>query len=653
MGVFEVLERDGLARRGRLETPHGPIETPALLPVVHPDPSRQPVPPVEMRNRLGVRAVITSAYITWRTPPLREVAERQGIHGLLQFDGPIMTDSGAFQQHAYGSVEVGPEEILAFQNTIGSDIATVLDRFTEPDSDHEEAEAALTTTLERADAARSLRDGLLAVPVQGGGHADLRARSAARASGVADILAVGGVVPLFEQYRFPDLARVLAAVRPSLNPGAPVHLFGTGHPMTFAFAALWGVDLLDSSAYHKFARRGSLLFPEGSIAIDDLRDDVCRCFLCADMPLTEVARQPLAERERRIAFHNLLTSIEEVGRVRQAIREGTLWELAERRASGHPALRAGLDEAKRHAEVFLPTEPASRRAFREIAPESRVRPAVIRFRRRAEEYSRDLPLPERLTRVPLRPEYLGRIPTHDRSDRPIAWRCDTPLGFVPLELTDLYPVGPYLGVDEFSNPPRHRPPSAVVAELRERSGLDADLDRDWTEEWTRRQVRALLTLEYGPIVAALVCETVRGERSHRTGRLRTITAEGRPWFVVGTDGLARPTFFGAAQLAPLVGEGRLRVVVSDDAVPFVRKGRSLFARFVVAADPTLAPDQTALLVDRSDALLAVGRLLLAPHEMPFLRRGVAVRVTAHAAAPVPAETETGPELPDDRTPDAI
>ncbi len=203
MGAFEVLERDGLARRGRLETPHGPIETPALLPVVHPDPSRQPVPPAEMRTRLGVRAVIASAYITWRTPPLREVAERQGIHGLLQFDGPIMTDSGAFQQHAYGSVEVGPEEILAFQNTIGSDIATVLDRFTEPESDHEEAEAALTLTQERATAARSQREGLLAVPVQGGSHADLRARSAAGASAVADVLAVGGVVPLFEQYPVP------------------------------------------------------------------------------------------------------------------------------------------------------------------------------------------------------------------------------------------------------------------------------------------------------------------------------------------------------------------------------------------------------------------------------------------------------------------
>ena len=641
MRAFEVLERDGLARRGRLETPHGPIDTPALLPVVHPDPSRQPVSPTEMRSRLGVRAVITSAYILWRTPPLREVAERAGVHGLLRYEGPIMTDSGAFQQHAYGAVEVGPEEIVDFQTAIGSDIATVLDRFTEPESGHEEAETAVSVTLERARTARGARSGLLAVPVQGGVYDDLRARSAAGASALGEVLAVGGVVPLLEQYRFSDLARILAAARPELNPGAAVHLFGTGHPMTFAFAALWGVDLIDSSAYHKFARRGALLFPEGSLSLEDLREDVCHCFLCAEVPLTEVARRPPAERERRLAYHNLLTSMEEVARVRQAIRDGTLWELAERRASGHPALRAGLDEAKRHPEVFLPTEPASRRAFREISSESRHRPAVVRFRRRVEEYARDLPLPERLPRVPLSPEYLGRVPTHDRSGRAIAWRCDTPLGFVPLELTDLYPVGPYLGVEEFAQPSRHRPAAAVSAELRERQGLEVDLDRDWTEEWTHRQVVALLTWEFGAIVAEALGGTVRGQRSRRTGRLRSIVAGGRPWFMVGADGLPRPTFFGAGQLIPLLAEGRTRVVVADDAVPFVSRGRSVFSRFVVRADPLLSPDESALLVDRHDILLGVGRLLLAPHEMARLARGVAVRVTAHVGAPVPIEEGTG------------
>ena len=633
MSPFELLERDGLARLGRLETPHGPLDTPALLPVVHPDPARQPISPSEMRSRFGVRAVITSAYITWRTPPLRSVAEVQGIHGLLSFDGPVMTDSGAFQQHAYGSVEIGPEEAIEFQGRIGSDIATVLDVFTEPEAPHDEAAEALRVTVARSEAARRSRDGLLAVPVQGGAHDDLRSESARSASRLADVLAVGGVVPLFEQYRFPELARALAAARPELTPRAPVHLFGAGHPMVFALAALWGVDLFDSSAYHKFARRGSLMFPEGTVALDAVRENICRCGLCAERPLPEVARLPAPERERAIAVHNLLVSVEEIARVRQAIRDGTLWELAERRAPAHPALRAGLEETLRHPEPFLPTEPASRPTFREILPSSRERPSVVRFRRAIAEYVRDRPLPERIARIALRPEYLARVPTEDRSARPIAWDVETPLGSVPLELADVYPNGPFLGIDEFSERRRHRPPSSVTDDLRARPHLDADLDRNWTDAWTRRQISGLLTLEYGPVVAEALAPTLTGERSRTSGRLRTIAAPNYPAFHLGTDGLARPTYRGARDLLPLLTEDRRRVVVVDDAREFVAQGRSLFARFVVGADPSLRPGATALLVDRSDDLLAVGRLLLAPHEMGAMARGVAVRVTAHAHAP--------------------
>jgi 7-cyano-7-deazaguanine tRNA-ribosyltransferase len=630
MPGFEVLERDGLARLGRLDTPHGPVDTPALLPVVHPDPGRQPVSPAEMSDRLGVRALITSSYIVWRTPPLRAVAEQAGIHGLVRFEGAVMTDSGAFQQHAYGSVEVGPDEILDFQRTIRSDIPTVLDIFTEPESSHETAEAALEETLARARRARATVPGLLAVPVQGGGHADLRRRSAFAASQLGEVLAVGGVVPLMEQYRFVELARVLAAVRPGLGAGSAVHLFGTGHPMTFAFAALFGVDLFDSSAYHKFARRGSLLFPEGTVAIDEIRDLVCRCFLCAEMPLLEVARLSGPERERRIAFHNLVMSVEEIGRIRRAIRDGTLWELAERRAAGHPALRAGLAEARARPEVFLPTEPESRRSFREVDATSRARPSVVRFLDRVATFAAGRSGPRRLPRIALRPEYLRYVPLRDRSDATLFWEVATPLGTIPLELTDLYPVGPYLGIAEFADPRRHFPPSALGDLLARDLRLSADLDRDWTQEWSSFQVETLLEWRYGRAVAPDLARGTDGERSRRSGRLRAIRAGGEILFHISPDGIPRPTYRGGLRLHARLPPGRERVVVADDAVPFVRDGRSLFSRFVVSADPALAPGATALLVDRSDELIAVGRLLLAPHEMSRLARGVAVRVVAHS-----------------------
>ncbi|HUI38800.1 MAG TPA: tRNA guanosine(15) transglycosylase TgtA, partial [Thermoplasmata archaeon] len=444
MSEFELRERDGLARLGRLATPHGAIETPALLPVVHPDPERQPIPPSEIRRRFGLSAMITSAYITWRTPPLRTRAESEGIHGLLRFDGPVMTDSGAFQQHAYGSVEVTDEAIVSFQRRIGSDIVTVLDEFVEPDAPLDAATRGVDVTTERARRARELHKGLLAVPVQGGLHAPLRYRSAADASETGDVLAVGGVVPLMERYRFADLARVLLAARGGLTPGAAVHLFGTGHPMTFAFAALFGVDLFDSSAYLKFARRGALLFPDGTIAIDDLREPVCRCALCHEIPLLEVARLPAAEREVRIAEHNLLESAQEVAQVRQAIRDGTLWELAERRAAAHPALQAGLRTTVRGVRAFLETEPESRRVFRAVGSTSTLRPAVIRFLARVDRYRAGKGGYRLHARVALVPSTLRGIPTENRSGEAVLWECPTPIGRVPLELTEIYPIGCYL-----------------------------------------------------------------------------------------------------------------------------------------------------------------------------------------------------------------
>ena len=636
---FEVLDRDGLARLGRFSTPHGPIETPVLLPVVHPDPQRQPVSPEEMQRRLGLRAVITSAYITWRTPPLRAVAEAEGIHRLIHTDGPVMTDSGAFQQHAYGSVEVGPEEILAFQNRIGSDIATVLDIFTEPEDNLERTTLALDQTIERATEARRQRPGLLAVPVQGGSHAEVRARSARSASELGDVLAVGGVVPLMEQYRFPELVQVLAATRPHLSPASAVHLFGTGHPMTFALAALFGVDLFDSSAYHKFARRGSLMTPDGTVALADVREESCHCFLCEETPLPEVARLPKEEQERRVAFHNLLISVEEVARVRQAIREGTLWELAERRTTAHPALRAGLREALSHADVFLPAEPESRRAYREVVAESMDRPGAVRFRHAVEVYRSGRPAASRLPRFPLRPEYLRWVPTEDRSGRTVEWDAMTPFGPVPVELTDLYPVGPFLGVQEFSARARHQPGGVLAAAVAATPSLDADLEREWTRAWDDRQVHRILEWRFGRGTAVRVAEGLEAERSRRTGRLRTIVRDGHPEYVVGTDGIPRPTYRGAQRLHSFLLPGRERIVVHADAVPFVRDGRSLFSTFVVRADPALVPGASALLVDENDEFLAVGRLVLAPHEMGRLRRGVAVRVTAHPRNPTPLPDE--------------
>ena len=144
-GLFEVTARDGRARLGKLHTKHGILETPTLLPVINPN--IRTVEPREMWDRYGIGALITNSYIIWKHQHLKDKALVDGVHELLDYPGVIMTDSGTFQSYVYGDVEVGVEEIVEFQRSIGVDIATMLDVFSRPDMKHSEVASAVDETL--------------------------------------------------------------------------------------------------------------------------------------------------------------------------------------------------------------------------------------------------------------------------------------------------------------------------------------------------------------------------------------------------------------------------------------------------------------------------------------------------------------------------
>ena len=91
--MFEVKTRDGLARIGRLATRHGVLETPTLLPVVNP--RRMTLTAAEIRD-CGATGLITNSYIISRHEEVRERALTEGVHALLEWEGPLMTDSGTF-----------------------------------------------------------------------------------------------------------------------------------------------------------------------------------------------------------------------------------------------------------------------------------------------------------------------------------------------------------------------------------------------------------------------------------------------------------------------------------------------------------------------------------------------------------------------------
>ena len=145
--MFEITKRDGLARIGKLETAHGTLDTPALLPVINPRVIT--ISPKELYDVFGFRGLITNSYIIRNEPVLRERALNGKLHELLDFPGVIMTDSGTFQSHMYGEVDLKNDEIVNFQRDIGSDIGTVLDIFTEPEWSKEQTAAAVDVTVER------------------------------------------------------------------------------------------------------------------------------------------------------------------------------------------------------------------------------------------------------------------------------------------------------------------------------------------------------------------------------------------------------------------------------------------------------------------------------------------------------------------------
>ncbi len=380
---FEILNKDLAGRIGRLRTPHGVVETPALMPVVNPH--LRLIEPADLM-RMGAEILITNSYIINQDPELKEFAAKKGVHQLLGFEGPIMTDSGAFQLSVYGDIEVQPLEILEFQRSIGSDICVPLDIPTPPDVPRSRAESELSETERRLFEAREFWDDdgpLLAGPIQGSTYPDLRFGAARRIKEIGfEVCPIGAVVPLMETYRFDDLVDVVAASKKGLGPGSPVHLFGAGHPMMFALAAALGCDLFDSAAYALYARQGRYLTTSGTLHLEDLKYLPCCCEVCKDRSPEDLAKDP--EKIELLARHNLFVSLAEIKRVRQSIWEGSLWELVERRSRSHPRMLDGLRALASHADWIEELDPASRSTCFYLGPESAKRPEVVRYGSRIE-----------------------------------------------------------------------------------------------------------------------------------------------------------------------------------------------------------------------------------------------------------------------------
>ncbi len=645
--MFELKERDGLARICELTTPHGTVTTPVLLPVVNPN--YLTITPKEMKDRLGVQMVITNSYIIRGTEALRERAESKGVHELLGFDGPVMTDSGTFQDHVYGDVKVGHREIVMFQSAIGSDIGTILDVFSEPEFTREEAKEAVDETLRRAKESVPLRgEMLLAGTVQGGIYPDLRELCAREISALdCGVHPIGGVVPLLENYRFKDVAEVIIASKKGLDPSRPVHLFGAGHPMMFPLAVLLGCDMFDSASYAKYAREDRLMYPTGTRFLGDLHDLACHCPACVRTSVQELKQMPRSDRTKLLAEHNLHVSLAEIRSVKNAIHEGSIWEMAEMRARAHPALLDALRALRKHKEYLEQFEPTSRRgAFFYCGPESYHRPTVARYQ---ERYFARYRRPSAKVLVGFEEGEKPYSRAYAKEIAAVSQKTDAAFlvasffGPAPLELDEFYPIAQSVIPKEFDAEVRegmnevmerhahsHGYPLAVMWEGEETlrflsdmvpgtaSGRDPDIAR----------CRAVLDMQFGKGAGdVLDGRKVEIVKSERTGKIRNVIIDGvHALSMRAADGRFSPRLEGGRMLKEHLPPPRMRVKIEDEPAEFAAKGNNVFAKFVLDCDPEIRPGDDVLVVNTRDELVAVGRALMNREEMLAFKRGISVRV---------------------------
>jgi len=566
--LFEINKRDGLARLGKIKTKHGVLDTPTLLPVVNP---KIMTLTMEELAESGAQGIITNSYIIYKNPKLKEVAEDKGVHGLVNWSGPIMTDSGTFQSHVYGEIEMKPEEILDFQKKIKVDIGTVLDVFCEPETKFEDAKKELEETQKRIEAADANKEDIfLAAPIQGGRHLDLRTKAAEMASKTkAEIFPIGGVVPLMERNNFKLLSEVILASKKGLDISRPVHLFGCGHPMIFALAAFLGCDVFDSASYAKFASRDSLMFTWGTRSLDELQELPSEFSAFPGMTATKLKKLDKKERQKIIAKHNLMTSFAEIRRIKQAIHDGLLWELVESRLRSSPALMKVFEVIENNIDWISEFEPAYRyKTPIKSGEKSNIRPIFSNLSNSFESGEMLHP-------------YFGKVPNH---------------------LSETYPFHPGL--------------------------LQDDIEGFKMQEWDIDRVRCILDYQFGKGTGKIFTD---GETelviSRKTRRLRNLLLDGEH---VASLSHRRGMFILQKKGAELLHEHSekpaYRIIVTSETAEFNRKGKSVFCKFIEHIDSKLKCLDECIVVTPNDELIAFGKLMIGPKEIELKQQGMAVRV---------------------------
>lgn len=353
--TFELLATDGAARRGRLTLAHGTVETPTFMPVGTYGTVKAMTP--EELEGLGAEIVLGNTFHLMLRPGVELIAAHGGLHGFMHWRRPILTDSGGFQVFSLKSlrkiteegvrfrspidgseVRLTPEDAMAVQIGLRSDIAMAFDECTPYPATEAEARQSMERSMHWAERGhrRYHRDappgGLFGI-VQGGMYPALRLASLEALLRLDwPGLAIGGLA-VGEPYE--ERLRILEALVPHMPAERPRYLMGVGRPEDIVAAVLRGVDMFDCVMPTRHARNGHLFTASGVINIRNAVhqralgpvDPQCDCYTCRNYSrayLRHLDRCNEILGCRLNTIHNLAFYQGLMRRLRQAIEAGRL-----------------------------------------------------------------------------------------------------------------------------------------------------------------------------------------------------------------------------------------------------------------------------------------------------------------------------------------
>ncbi|WP_196258359.1 tRNA guanosine(34) transglycosylase Tgt [Pelagibacterium limicola] len=323
---FTLLKSDGFARRGRIDTPRGDIRTPAFMPVGTAGTVKALYP--EQVRETGADVLLGNTYHLMLRPGAERVARLGGLHQFMDWQRPILTDSGGFQvmslaqlrkldengvtfkSHIDGSSHsLTPERSVEIQKLLDSDIIMQLDECVRLPAEYAELERAMELSIRWAERSKKAFDdasgrALFGI-VQGGDNAELRGRSA---KGLTDIgfhgYSVGGLAVGEPQ---DVMFKVLEEVTPQLPADKPRYLMGVGKPDDLLGAVARGIDMFDCVHPTRAGRHGHAYTRFGVVNLKNARhkDD--------PRPLDETSPNPTARRFSRAYLHHLVRCEEILG----------------------------------------------------------------------------------------------------------------------------------------------------------------------------------------------------------------------------------------------------------------------------------------------------------------------------------------------------